>query len=527
MDASQADADNVVVEGRPEEFVADLEALGPTFIKIGQALSTRPDMVPPAYLVALERMQNDVAPVPFEDIRAIAEEELGFKPSKLFSEFEETALGGASLAQVHLARLRDGRQVAVKIQRPGIVDNIHADLDALAALADKADRFTEVGRRTRFSDWVHEFRKSLLTELDFRVEAENLERFNQHLTAYPELFVPQPVCDLTRRRVLTMELVDGVKATDSTGLRRTEQSLSPLAEAVMRGYVDQTFVHGEIHADPHPGNLLVTNEGRIALLDLGMVAHVPPRQRERLLKLLFAAVDGRGEELAMEAIAMSTRLADFDEEHYVRELGQMVARYAARSGSRATSEGRLVLDLTLLGTNCGLRTPPEPSLLGKTLLNLEAVSTALDPNMDVKAVVEDHLENVMRQRLKKSFSPARPASEAMEVQALVREAPRKVSDILSLVAENRLQVRVTGLDDSQLMENVQKIANRISTGIIVASLVLGSSLLMRLEGGPRLLGYPVLALVMFSAAAVLALGIVVSALLGDHRARPHQTRGPR
>ncbi len=527
VDASQADADSMVVEGKPEEFVADLEALGPTFIKIGQALSTRPDMVPPAYLVALERMQNDVAPVRFEDIRAVAEEELGFKLNKLFSEFEETALGGASLAQVHRARLRDGRRVAVKIQRPGIVDNIHADLDALASLADKADRYTDVGRRTRFSDWVNEFRKSLLAELDYRVEAENLERFNQHFTAYPELFVPQPVWDLTRRRVLTMDLVDGVKATDITGLRRTEQSLAPLAEAVMRGYLDQTFVHGEIHADPHPGNLLVTDDGRIALLDLGMVAHVPPRQRERLLKLLFAAVDGRGEEVAAEAIAMSTQLADFDEELYIREVGQMVARYAARSGSRATSEGRLVLDLTLLGANCGLRTPPELSLLGKTLLNLEAVSTALDPDMDVKAVVEDHLENVMRQRLKKSFSPARLASEAMEVQALVREAPRKLSDILSLVAENRLQVRVTGLDDSQLMENVQKIANRISTGIIVASLVLGSSLLMRLEGGPRLLGYPALALVMFSAAAVLALGIVVSALLGDHRARPHETRGPR
>jgi predicted unusual protein kinase regulating ubiquinone biosynthesis (AarF/ABC1/UbiB family) len=527
VDASLASPEDAAVEGKPEQFVADLEALGPTFVKIGQALSTRPDMVPPAYLAALQRMQDDVAPVQFADIRAVAEEELGFKLGKLFSEFEETPLGGASLAQVHRARLRDGRRVAVKIQRPGIVENIHADLDALAAMADKADRFTDAGRRAHFADWVHEFRKSLLAELDYRVEAENLERFNQHFANYPELFVPQPVWDLTRRRVLTMELVDGVKATDITGLRRTEQSLAPLAEAVMRGYLDQTFVHGEIHADPHPGNLLVTDDGRIALLDLGMVAHVPPRQRERLLKLLFAAVDGRGEEVAQEAIAMSIQLADFDEEHYVREVGQMVSRYAARSGSRSTSEGRLVLDLTLLGANCGLRTPPELSLLGKTLLNLEAVSRALDPGMDVKAVVEQHLEHVMRERLKKSFSPARLASEAMEIQALVREAPRKLSDILALLAENRVQVRMTGLDDSQLMENVQKIANRISTGIIVASLVLGSALLMRLEGGPRLMGYPALALVMFVAAAVLGVGIVVSALLRDRKARPQETRGPR
>ena len=527
VEASTADADQVIEDGRPEEFVSDLEALGPTFIKIGQALSTRPDMVPAPFLKALERMQDDVAPLPFADIRVAVEDALGVKLSQAFSEFEETALGGASLAQVHRARLRDGQLVAVKVQRPGITDGIRDDLDALASLADKADRWTDAGRRMRFSGWVHEFRKSLLAELDYRVEAENLERFNQHFAGYPELFVPQPVWDYTRTRVLTMALVDGVKATDISGLRRTEQDLGPLASAVMRGYLDQVFVHGEIHADPHPGNLLVTNDNRIALLDLGMVAHVPPRRREQLLKLLFAAVDGRGEEVAAEAIGMGTRLEDFDEETYIREVGQMVARYAASSGGRGQSEGRLVLDVTLLGSACGLRTPPELSLLGKTLLNLEAVSRALDPDMDVKSVVEDHLEHVMRERLKKSFSPARLASEAMEVQALVRDAPRKLSDILGLLAENRLQVRMTGLDDSQLMENVQKIANRISTGIIVAALILASAMLMRTDGGPRLFGYPALAFVLFSIAAVLGLGIIASAMLRDRKAKPSETRGPR
>ena len=527
VDASEVDAAQSVHEGRPEEFVDDLEALGPTFIKIGQALSTRPDMVPPAYLAALERMQDDVAPAPIEEIRAVIEDELGVKLGTLFDSFDETPIGGASLAQVHRAHLRDGRPVAVKVQRPGIVDGIHADLDALASLARRVDRHTDIGRRTRFADWVHEFRRSLLAELDYRTEAGNLARFGAHFERYPQLFVPQPVWDLCAHRVLTMELVQGTKATDVSGLRRTEQNLAPLAEAVLRGYLDQTFVHGEIHADPHPGNLLVTPDGRVALLDLGMVAHVPPRLRERLLKLLFAAVDGRGEEVATEAIGMSTQLEDFDEERYVREVGQMVARYAATSGSQSQSEGRLVLDLTMLASQCSLRTPPELSLLGKTLLNLEAVSKALDPDMDVKSVVEDHLEHVMRERLKKSFSPARLASEAMEVQALVREAPRRLSEILGLLAENRLQVRMSGLDDSQLMENVQKIANRISTGIIVAALILASALLMRVEAGPSLFGYPALALVLFVVGAALGLGIVVSALMSDHKAKPKEIHGPR
>lgn len=528
LDATaQASDSELSGDGKPEEFVTDLEALGPTFIKVGQSLSTRPDMVPAEYVTALARMQDDVAPLPVADIRAVIEEELGAKVTTLFSEFDEVPIGSASLAQVHRARLRDGRPVAVKVQRPGIVEGIHADLDALASLAAAADRWTDVGRRTRFGDWTHEFRKSLLAELDYRVEAENLERFNERFSAYPELFVPLPVWDYSTGKVLTMELVEGVKATELSGLRRTETDFSPMASAVMRGYLDQVFVHGEIHADPHPGNLLVTGDGRVALLDLGMVAHVPPRQRERLLKLMFAAVDGRGEEVAAEAIAMSTRLEDFDEERYTREVGQMVAKYASVRSGRGQSEGRLVLDITVLGSQCGLRTPPELSLLGKTLLNLEAVSNALDPEMDLKQVVEDHLEQIMRQRMKKSFSLANLATDAIELQALLRDSPRKLSDILGLLAENKMQVRMTGLEESHLLESLQKIANRISTGIIVAALILASAMLMRLEGGPRLFGYPALSASLFVVAAVLGLSIVISAMLRDRKAKPIETRGPR
>jgi predicted unusual protein kinase regulating ubiquinone biosynthesis (AarF/ABC1/UbiB family) len=415
--------------------------------------------------------------------------------------------------------------VAVKVQRPGVMQAIVADLDAMAAIAAKADRWTDVGRRVGFADWVHEFRKSLLAELDYRVEADNLVRFGLHFADYPEIVVPQPVWDYTRDRLLVMDLVDGIKVTEITGLRRTEQNLGALAEAVMRAYLDMVFVHGDVHADPHPGNLLLTRDSRIALLDLGMVAHVPPRRREQLLKLLFAAVDGRGEDVAAEVIAMGTRLEGFDSGRYHREVGQMIARYAALSGRRSHPEGRMVLDLVLLGSACGLRTPPELSLLGKTLLNLEAVCNGLDPALDVKQVVEDHLEQVMRQRLKKSFSATSLASDAMELQALVRGAPRRVSDILALLADNRLQVKVVGLEESRLIENMQKIANRISTGIIVAALILASSLLMRHDGGARLFGYPAIALVFFLVAAALGLGIVVSALLRDRRAKPQETPG--
>jgi predicted unusual protein kinase regulating ubiquinone biosynthesis (AarF/ABC1/UbiB family) len=527
IDAASLNLDDAEPEaGEPEEFVLDLEALGPTFVKIGQALSTRPDMVPPAYLVALQRMQDDVAPIPFEAVRDVIEDELGVRLNKAFSVFDEIPIGCASLAQVHRAKLRDGREVAVKVQRPYVHELVRSDLDTLANVAGKADRVTDLGRRVRFADWVHEFRKTLLAELDYRTEAENLIRFGEHFEGYPELFVPQPVRDLCSTRVLTMDLVHGTKVTALTGLRRTEHDMGRLGEALLRGYLDQMFVHGEIHADPHPGNMLVTSDNRLGLFDLGMIAHVPPKQRERLLKLLFAAVDGRGEEVANESIAMGTRLEDFEHERYTREIGQLVSRYAAHAGS--LSEGRLVIELVRIATMCGLRTPPELSLLGKTLLSLEQVAFSLEPELDVKSIVEGHIQHVMRERLRQSFSPANVAGEMLEVQALLRESPRKVSDILSLLAENRLTVQVGGLDDSQLMENLQKIANRISAGLITAALILASAMLMRLETpGWRLFGYPALALVLFLLGTGVGLCLVWSAFRRDHRARPREERGPR
>ncbi len=300
--------------------------------------------------------------------------------------------------------------------------------------------------------------------------------------------------------------------------------MEPLASALIRGYLDQIFVHGEIHADPHPGNLRVTPDKRLAIFDLGMVAHVPPRLRERLLKLLFAAVDGRGEEVAEEIIGISTRLEDYDEERYLRETGQMIARYAAHGNH---SEGRVVLDLVRIATACGLRTPPELSLLGKALLNLESVCRALCPDLDTRAVVEKQLQHVMRARLKKSLSAANLASEAMELQALMREGPRKVSDILALVAENRLQVRVAGLEESRLMESLQKIANRVAAGIITAALIMASSLMMKVETGLHFLGYPAFAMVLFLLGVILGLGIIASALMFDRRTRAREERGHR
>ncbi|HLT44388.1 MAG TPA: AarF/UbiB family protein [Luteimonas sp.] len=507
-----------------ERFVSDLEAMGPAFVKLGQALSTRPDLVPAAWIAALERTQDNATPAPIGDIEVLLEKELGVRASKLFAQIDAQPMAAASLAQVHRAVLHDGRVVALKIQRPDVAGAVRTDLDVLARLAGTADSLTDAGRRLRLADWIAEFRKAILDELDYRTEAENLERFGRHLAGYERLRVPAPLWDYVTPRLLVMEWIDGINVTRISGLRRTEQDTAPATAELLHAYLDQVFVHGDIHADPHPGNVLLCPDGRIALIDLGMVATIPPRQREKLLKLVFAAVDGRGEDVARELVALGTRLEDFDESAYVREISQVVARYA--SATRRASEGRMVLDLVRRATECGLRTPPEISLLGKTLLNLERVVDALSPEMDVRRQIEAHLQSLLRDRLRKALSPANLATEAMELQELVREAPRKLSDALSLMAGNRMQVRLAGLDDSKLMENLQKIANRIASSVVIAALLLSSTQLMRLDVGPTLLGYPALAMLMFLVAAVLGLMLVVSAMRHDRLARPVERSGP-
>ncbi len=515
---------DVPPDGNPEQFVTDLESLGPTFVKLGQMLSTRPDMVPVEFATALERMQENVAPIPVERVAAIIEQELGASVSKLFASFDPVPLGCASIAQVHRAELHDGRQVAVKVQKPEVAAQLRSDLEVLRSFALAADHLTQVGRRVRLRDWLNEFAKTLMQELDYQAEAENLQRFGQHLKPFKPLWVPQPVWDYCSHRVLTMELAQGVRVDMIPDVRRTEQPMAPLAAALIRGYVDQIFVHGEIHADPHPGNLRVTPAGRLAIFDLGMVAHMPPRLRERLLKLLFAAVDGRGEEVADEIIGISTRLEFFDEERYLRETGQIIARYAANS---SFSEGRVVLDLVRIATASGLRTPPELSLLGKALLNLETVCRLLSPDLDTRRIVEKQLQHVMRARLKKSLSAANLASEAMEMQQLLRDGPRKMTDILALLAENRLQMKVTGLEESRLMENLQKIANRVSAGIVTAALILAAAMMMKVDTGWHLFGYPAIAFTLMLIGVFLGLGIILSALIFDRRARSKEERGHR
>src|SRR5688572_12055077 len=281
-------------DAKPEQLADDLEAMGPTYVKLGQVLSGRPDLLPAAYLKALTRLQNSVKPFPYEEVEQIVITELGVRISKAFSRFDPAPIAAASLGQVHLAALRDGRPVVVKVQRPNIRQQIANDFEVLAEIAAFLDAHTEMGKRYRFASVLEEFRLTILHELNYEREAQNLVTVGANLAEFPLITVPQPVTDYSSPSVLTMDYVRGQKITKLSPLARIDINGATLAEQLFRAYLKQVLVDGLFHADPHPGNVFITEDGRLALLDLGMVGRTAPGMQEKLLKLLLAVAEGRG-----------------------------------------------------------------------------------------------------------------------------------------------------------------------------------------------------------------------------------------
>jgi predicted unusual protein kinase regulating ubiquinone biosynthesis (AarF/ABC1/UbiB family) len=499
---------------KADELADDLEKLGPTFVKIGQLLSTRVELLPAAYLEALSRLQDKVEPFSFAEVEKIVTEELGVRISKAFANFEDQPMAAASLGQVHRATLRDGRAVAVKVQRLQIRERMVEDFEALEDIAEFLDEHTEMGKRYEFCQLLEQFRKSLLQELDYRQEASNLTTLREQLRDFPRIIVPAPIADYCTSRVLTMEFVPGKKVTDLSPLARMEFDGNALAEEMFRAYLEQILVAGFFHADPHPGNVFITPDYRIALLDLGMVGRIMPRLQEDLLQLLLAIAEGRGDEAANVAIKIGEKKENFDAKEFTRRIGEIVAQQKS-----ATIEnmqvGRLVLQVTQSSAESGIRVPPELSMLGKTLLNLDQVGRTIAPEFDPNASIRRNAAEIMQQRLVRGLSPGNLFSGVLELKDLIQRLPARLNKIFDAIANNELKVNIDAIDERTLIEGFQKVANRITVGLILAALIIGAAMLMRVNTSFRIWGYPGLAIILFLLAAGGGIALLVNILFYD------------
>jgi ubiquinone biosynthesis protein len=512
--------EHTLAETRPEaeELASDLEKLGPTFIKLGQVLSTRADLLPAPYLEALSRLQDHIEPFPFEEVDRIVSSELGVRLSKAFADFDHTPLAAASLAQVHLAQMRDGRAVVVKVQRPNIREQIVDDLETLIEIAQFLDAHTEVGKRYEFEHMLHDLRRSLLRELDFKLEANNLVTFAANLREFEHIIVPDPIDDFCTSRILTMDYIPGKKITELSPLRLMEIDGPGLARELFRAYLKQILIDGFLHADPHPGNVFLTEDNEIGLLDLGMVARLLPSLRDNVLRLLLNISEGRGEEAAEVTIKMGEPKTGFDKAEFSKRIAELVAENSDASISRLNS-GKVVLEITKISADCWFRLPSEFTMVAKALLNLDRVVFTLDPNFEPAAIIRQRATEILQRNLLQSVTPANLIGSVVEVKEFVEKVPSRINRILDLIGNNELKLDVDTIDEKVVVEGLQKVANRIALGLILASLIVGASMLMRVETSFRIFGYPGFAMIFFLLAAVAGGGLAITIVLTDVKAR--------
>src|SRR5439155_23372169 len=363
----------------PNELVNELERMGPTFVKLGQLLSSRVDLLPERYIKALSRLQDRVKPFAYSEVEQTITHELGVRISKAFCSFDPEPLAAASLGQVHAATLRDGRAVVVKVQRPGIRKQIAEDLEVLEELATFLERHSRAGKRYQFLRVLEEFRHTLLQEIDYQREASNMVTLANNLKDFSRIQIPLPIQDYTTRHVLTMERVEGKKITEMGPLARLEINTSELAEELFRAYLKQILVDGVFHSDPHPGNVFLTDDGRVALLDLGMVGYTSPAMQDSLLKLLLAVSEGNSEEAGDIAIRLSETSGQFEEADFRRRISQLVAE-RQQADLTKYDVGEAILQLGRSAGETGLFVPSELTMLGKTLLQLDEIGRTLDPS---------------------------------------------------------------------------------------------------------------------------------------------------
>jgi len=507
------------IPAEAKELASDLEKLGPTFIKLGQMISTRSDFIPPAYMEALSRLQDHVEPFSFEQVEAIVAVEIGARLSRAFSEFENIPLAAASLGQVHRAALRDGRRVVVKVQRPGVREQIADDLEGLQEIAHVLDAHTDAGRRYEFTEIVEELRKSLLRELDYREEAGNLKLLGKNLEEFPNIVVPQPVTDYSTGRVLTMDYIEGRKVTKLSPLARLDLDGEALADELFRAYLKQILVDGFFHADPHPGNVFLTDDGKVALLDLGMTARLEPVMQDLLLKLLMAIADGQSDKAADAAIRIGNAKDEFDDVQFRRRTADVVQRQQHSSSVDKIRMGHIVMEVKQIAADCGIRVPPGLTMLGKTLLQLDLIGRTLSPGFDPNASIQRNSAEILHQRTMKSFSTANIFGALLDTKEFIEKLPTRLNQFFELIATNKLKVEVDAIDENQLMVGMQKVANRITLGLILASLIVGAALMMRIETSFRIFGYPGLAILFFLAASFAGFALVVQILRSDRRGK--------
>lgn len=486
-----------------------LEELGPAFVKLGQLLSTRSDLFSADLIEELSRLQDDVPSFPFSQARAIIASELDGPVEELFAFIDQTPIASASIAQVHRAGLKTGPTVAVKIQRPSIQHTIETDLEIMFHLAMLMERHIDEIALFRPVKIIEEFTRVIEKELDFGIEAANMDRFAKQFKDNPTVHIPTVVHSLSTEHVLTMEYIEGIKISETKDLDAADLDRR---EIILRGadfLLTQVFVHGFFHADPHPGNIFVLPDNVVCLVDYGMVGSVDQQTREIFVELLVSAAlwdSARAADLLIE-------LTEWEEKPDLGNLKKDVADFMGFHLYKPLKEiriGKLLRDVLKITARHHLRFPPEVFLMLKAFSVVEGVGLRLDPDFDMLGHAVPFVARVKRER----FSPRRITDDLLTVSAdlfrFLRQFPREILDISQLIHQQKLcfKLEFHGLD--RMLAVHDQISNRISLAIIIASMIMGSSLILVSDIPPLFYGVSVLGMIGFLAAAIMGIWLLVA-----------------
>ena len=457
--------------------------LGTTFIKLGQVLSTRPDLVGPEIAQELAHLQNAVPADPADAVRATIEAEFGQPPSTLFAEFNEAPLASASIAQVHVARLHSGEQVVVKVQHDGIVDKIMPDLDILAGLAELAEKHAPQLRPYQPVAVVRQFRRTLLRELDFTVERRNLEEFGEHFAEDATVHFPRAYAQFSTRRVLTMERLDGVLGTNPAALAASGADLNEFARRGANMYLQMIFRDAFYHADPHPGNLMLLPGGVVGVLDCGMVGRLDEELADGIDEMLVAVVTHNSSDLGEVILRLGSAPPATPRDQLRADLTDFVADYVGQSIQDMDLSGALNSLFEII-RRYNITLPAPFSLLLRTLVELEGTSRQLNPEFSLAEVFGPFYTTMVRRRLSVRRILARLQHAYRDWERLVESMPRDLGDVLKRVRDGTFSVHLD-------LRHIDPVINRLVLGVMTAALFVGSSLLWSMKAPPTIAGVSV------------------------------------
>ena len=496
---------------RPERLRMAFEELGPTFIKLGQVLSTRSDFIPPQYLFELAKLQDDVPPFSYEDVEEIFLAEMGRKPEELFAEFKREPIAAASIGQVHEGLLRAGEQIVVKVQRPKIEKIIAVDLEILAHIAILMEKFFEELQGHRPTAVVEEFARTISKEIDYSVEIGNMERFGKQFERNSTIYVPKVYRDLSCERILTMENIQGVKASDVDQLRKQGANLPLVAERGTNLIMEQIFVHGFFHADPHPGNIFILPDNRICFLDFGMMGRLSRQNREDFTDLVLYIV-GRNERRVTESVLKLTdHYKDIDRDALSRDLSEMLDRYLYLP-LKELEAGKILQDLLELVSHHQIFFKPNFYLMMKAITTVEEVGRILDPDLELIKLAQPFMKKVKSDRLRLNRIAEEAGLATSEYIDLLRDLPEELRSILSQLRQGKMKLEFEHRGLSELRAVLDQMSNRISFAIVLAALIIGSSLIILSAIPPKWNDIPIIGLVGFLLAGVMGFWLLLSIL---------------